>query len=98
MESSSHAHYFEKTKGVDFQETFVPTMKWPTIRALILVVVHQRWAIRQFDVKTLFLNKKLHEEVFMLQPKGFLVIGKEDQVCKLKNTFYGLRQASQRSY
>jgi hypothetical protein len=54
MESSSHAHYFEETKGVDFQETFVPTMKWPTIRALILVVVHQRWAIRQFDVKTLF--------------------------------------------
>lgn len=46
----------------------------------------------------IFLNKKLHEEVFMLQPKGFVVIGKEDQVYKLKNTFYGLRQASQRSY
>jgi hypothetical protein len=51
---------------------------------MILVVVHQRWAIRHFDVKTSVLNRKLHKEVFMFQPKGFVVMGKEVQVCKLK--------------
>jgi hypothetical protein len=32
VEGSSYAHDFEETKGVDFQETFAPTMKWPTIK------------------------------------------------------------------
>jgi len=84
VEGSSCARSFEETKGVNFQETFAPTMKWPTIRAMILVVVYQRWAIRHFDVKTSILNRKFHKEVFMLQPKGFVVIGKEVQVCKFK--------------
>ncbi len=61
MEGSSYAHDFEETKGVDFQGTFAPTMKWPTIKAMIFVVVHQRCAIWHFDGETSFLNRRLHE-------------------------------------
>jgi hypothetical protein len=53
----------------------------------------QSWLIKQLDVHFAFLNKKLLEEVFMVQPKGFEVPGKEHQVCKFKKAIYGLRQA-----
>ncbi|GJZ74757.1 zinc finger, CCHC-type containing protein [Tanacetum coccineum] len=45
------------------------------------------------DVKTAFLNDKLDEDVYMNQPKGFIMLGNENKVCKLINSLYGLKQA-----
>ena len=36
------------------------------------------------DVKTVFLNGNLEEEVYMDQPEGFSIKGKEHMVCQLK--------------
>ena len=35
-------------------------------------------------MKTAFLHGNLEEEIYILQPKGFVVPGKEDHVCRLK--------------
>ena len=45
------------------------------------------------DVTTAFLNGKLDEEVYMEQPEDFVVKNKEDLVCKLKRSIYGLKQS-----
>jgi ATP-binding cassette subfamily B (MDR/TAP) protein 1 len=46
------------------------------------------------DVKTTFLHGELEEEIYMDQPEGFILLGKEDLVCKLKRSLYGLKQTS----
>ena len=46
------------------------------------------------DVKTAFLYGKLDEELYMLQPQGFLNKGKEKLVWQLNCAIYGLKQAA----
>ena len=46
------------------------------------------------DVKTVFLNDNLVEEIYMMQPEGFIEKNQEHIVCKLKRSIYGLKQAS----
>ena len=46
------------------------------------------------DVKTAFLNSYLKEEVYMMQPEGFVDPKNANKVCKLQRSNYGLVQAS----
>jgi hypothetical protein len=45
------------------------------------------------DVKTVFLNGDLQEEVFMEQPSGFTCLGPKHKVLCLHKALYGLHQA-----
>jgi hypothetical protein len=45
------------------------------------------------DVKSAFLNGELQEEVYVVQPPGFIVEGEEHKVYRLDKALYGLRQA-----
>ena len=58
------------------------------------LVAHFNLELHQIDVKTFFLNGSLSEDVYMLIPNGFVERGKENMVCKLKRSIYGLKQAS----
>jgi hypothetical protein len=48
--------------------------------------------IMQLDVKTAFLYADLNKRKYMKQPEGFICPGKEDHVCLLKKSLYGLKQ------
>ena len=43
------------------------------------------------DVKKTFLHGDLEEEIYMKQPKGFMVKGKKELVCRLNNSMYELK-------
>ena len=47
----------------------------------------------QMDVKSTFLNGVLEEEVYLEQPPGYMKIGEENKVLKLKKALYELKQA-----
>ena len=47
---------------------------------------------------TTFLNEDLVKDVYMSQTTGFEEVGKENMVCKLKKSTYGLKQASWQWY
>ena len=48
--------------------------------------------LEQLDVKTSFLHGDLEEEIYMQQPQGYEVKGKDNLVCRLKKSLYGLKQ------
>ena len=92
------ARGFEQKDGTDFLDTFAPVVRWETIRTLIAIVVHLNWPIHQLDVLTAFLNGILVEDVYMLQPLGFIRKGAEHLVCKLHKALYGLKQSPRAWY
>ena len=67
---------FTQKDGVDFKETFSSVSKRDSFIIIMAMVVHYDLELHQMDMKTAFLNGNLDEEVFMDQPKGFVVEGK----------------------
>lgn len=62
-----------------------------TIRLFIALASIHKLVIHQIDIKIAFLNGELDEEVYMKQPKDFIVKGQDNKVCKLVKSFYGLK-------
>jgi hypothetical protein len=56
-------------------------------------VVVEYLHIENLDVKLVFLYGDLEEDIYMQQPQGYEVRGKENLVCRLKKRLYGLKQA-----
>jgi hypothetical protein len=54
--------------------------------------------LEQLDVKTTFLHGDLEEEIYMQQPQAYEVKGKENLVCRLKKSLYGLKKAPRQWY
>ncbi|KAG9444911.1 hypothetical protein H6P81_016251 [Aristolochia fimbriata] len=57
-----------------------------------------RLVVKGFGQREAFLHGDLEEEIYMRQPAGFEVIGKESWVCKLKRSLYGLKEAPKQWY
>jgi len=55
------------------------------------LVAHYDLELHQMDVKTVFLNGYLEENIYMDQPMGFSIEGKEHMVCILKKSIYSLK-------
>ena len=89
---------FHQREEVDYNEIFSPVVRHTSIRVLLAMVAHQNLELEQLDVKTAFLHGELEEEIYMTQPDGFQVPGKEDYVCKLKKSLYGLKQSPRQWY
>ncbi|GJZ44544.1 retrotransposon protein, putative, ty1-copia subclass [Tanacetum coccineum] len=61
---------------------------------LIAISAFYDYEIWKMDVKTTFLNGYLDEDIYMVQPKGFIDPKHPSKVCKLQRSIYGLKQAS----
>ena len=86
------ARGFTQTPGLDYHETYSPTVRLSTLRTVLACGVRQGIKFRQMDIKTAYLNAHSEEESFLEQPEGFKQ-GDGDMVCKLKRSLYGLKQS-----
>ncbi|GJR87988.1 retrotransposon protein, putative, ty1-copia subclass [Tanacetum coccineum] len=58
--------------GVDYEEIFSPVTDIRAIRILISIVAFYYYEIWQMDVKTVFLNSYLDEDIYIVHPEGFV--------------------------
>jgi hypothetical protein len=89
---------FGQKKGIYFDEIFSPVVKMTSIRTILRLVAVEYLHLEQLDVKTTFLHGDLEEEIYMQQPQGYEVKGKENLVCRLMKRLYGLKQAPRQWY
>jgi hypothetical protein len=62
-----------------------------TIHTLLVMASVWEWSITQPDVKNVFLNGELCEDVYMHPPPGYSV--STGMICHLYRSLYGLKQA-----
>ena len=84
---------YAQQHGIDYNEVFSPVVRFPSVRTLLAYGVQRGMKIHQMDVVTAFLNGNIKEDIYMAQPEGFVVEGKEHLVCKLRKSIYGLKQS-----
>ena len=89
--------YFQE-EGIDFEETFAPMARLEAIRILLAFAVSQSVKLFQMDVKSVFLNGYIKEEVYVEQPPRFADHKHPDYVFKLIKALYGLKQAPRTWY
>ena len=89
---------FTKREGVDYEATFSPVSSKDSFIVIMALVAHFDMELHQMDVKTAFLNGDLNEEVYMMQPEGFVANDSGTLVCGLKKSIYGLKQVSRQWY
>jgi hypothetical protein len=88
------ARGFSQKEGIDYEKTFAPVARYTSIRTIIALTAKMKWKLHQMEVKTIFLNGVIEEEVYTEQPQGFEVEDKKTHVYRLKKALYGLKQAS----
>jgi hypothetical protein len=82
---------FTQEYGIDYEETFAHVAKLTSVRSLLAVAAILHWQLFQMDVKNVFLNGDLTEEVYMHHPPGYH--HSPHKICRLLWALYGLKQA-----
>ena len=83
---------FRQVQGVDYDEIFSLVAMLKSVRIMLAIATF--YEIWQMDVKTTFLNGFIKEELYMMQPEGFVNPKGANKMCKLQRSIYGLVQAS----
>jgi hypothetical protein len=66
-------------------------VKYNSFQTFYAISSHKNWPLFHLDVKTIFLNGKIKEDVYIQHLQGYIILGKETQVYKLKRALYGLK-------
>ncbi|CAI7765187.1 unnamed protein product [Closterium sp. NIES-54] len=84
---------FSQRQGVDFFQTFSPTVKMTTLWVLLHVAAQCDYELHSLDFSTTFLQGSLHEEIWPRRPPGFTGSFPAGTQWSLRRPVYGLRQA-----
>ena len=83
---------YVQVQGRDYDDKFAPVVRSDTTRFLLAVAATRNWRMRQFDIKTAFLNSNMDRKLFTQEPKGYET--EEGNACLLNTALYGLVQSA----
>ena len=83
---------FRQVQDVDYDEFFSLVAMLKFVRIMLEIAAFCE--IWQMDVETAFLNGFINEELYMMQPEGFVNPKGANKICKLQRSIYELVQAS----
>ncbi|GKE23191.1 retrovirus-related pol polyprotein from transposon TNT 1-94 [Tanacetum coccineum] len=89
---------YSQNEVIDFEESFSLVARLEVVKLFIAYVAHKSFPVYQMDVKKLFLNGPLKEEVYVNQPGGFVDPHYPYKIYRLKKALYGLKQAPRAWY
>jgi hypothetical protein len=92
------AQGFSQKPHLDYTETFAPVAKFASLRTILAIAAIEDLEVHHMDVSSAFLNGDLEEDIYMVQPEGFVEPGKEHMVCHLRKSLYGLKQSPRQWY
>ncbi|GJV68420.1 retrovirus-related pol polyprotein from transposon TNT 1-94 [Tanacetum coccineum] len=92
------ARGYRQEEGIDFEESFASVIRLKAIIIFSAYATCMNMIVYQMDVKTVFLNGILHEEVYVSQPDRFVDQDNLNYVYKLKKALYGFKQAPRAWY
>ena len=91
------------TKGVDYNETFSPTVKQDSLKAILVTALQLDLDIHHIDWETAYLNSDIAEDIYLSIPTGYDISGEArkkgfrpddpDLCLKLRKSLYGTPQA-----
>ncbi|CAI7873392.1 unnamed protein product [Closterium sp. NIES-53] len=84
---------FSQRQGVDYFQTFYPTLKMTTLRVLLHVAAQRDYELHSLDFSTAFPQGSLHEEIWLRRPRGFIESFSAGTQWSLRRPVYGLHQA-----
>ncbi|CAI7881842.1 unnamed protein product [Closterium sp. NIES-54] len=87
------ARGFSQRQGVDYFQTFSPTLKMTTLRVLLHVATQRDYELHSLDFSTAFLQGSLHEEIWLRRPPGFTRSFPAGTQWSLRRLVYGLHHA-----
>ena len=93
IQGKAHGKSFAQKEGIHYNEVFSPVVKHTSVRILLALVTEYELELAQLYVKTAFLHGDLEEEIYLTQPCSFKVAEKENHVCRLIKSLYGLKQS-----
>ena len=82
---------YSQEERIDFEETYAPMARFEVIKILLAFVVSQSVKLFQMDVKSVFLNGYIKEEVYVEQPLEFEDHKYLDHIFKLSKALYKLK-------
>jgi Reverse transcriptase (RNA-dependent DNA polymerase) len=87
-----------QTYGINCKETFASVAKMNTVKVLLLIAINLDWDLYQMNVKNIFLQGVLQEEVYMNLPPDHPHEKDKTLACKLNKSIYGLKQSPRAWY
>lgn len=86
------AQGYTQVFGLEYDQTYAAVARMESVRITLAIIAALGLTLFQCDFRAAFLNSAISHTVYMRQPEGFAEKGKENWVCRLKKSIYGLKQ------